>query len=252
MRQSVFRTGLLAAVLLPAAVSANPIGPVYPPPGGVTFAGSGPGIGQTGGRTNTYTNFDPVTGDYSDLWWGPTDSDINPLSIYAPLFSGTSSGTSTTQALTFNNFLDANTAIWTAANPWTITLFGGGTISAPVRYRLDTFDMFGNDAALILASSVTGLTGSAGVVLAVQGTLLTNGFRAQQIFEVFVGGSWIGVDTYYNGLSTGCNGCVIKSVNGGFWSEANVPEPTSLALLGFSFLFSARTIRKRARAARAC
>jgi len=40
----------------------------FPPPGGVTFNGSG-GSADTNGRTGTYTGFDG--GEYDRLWWGP-------------------------------------------------------------------------------------------------------------------------------------------------------------------------------------
>jgi hypothetical protein len=234
---------LLAVVLLPAAASATPMGPVYPAPGGNTVVGSG-SIGATGGRTFTYTLTD--TSGYTDLWWGLMDSDTNPLSIYGPLTSGLSSGTS--QKFTLAS-IAGNEAIWNPANLWTITLANASTVNVQVRYRLDTYDSLGNPASLTPAASIAGLTGSAGAVLDIDLTPAIPGFKATQVFEAFNGSAWVGVDTFYSSLQTpsSCTGCVIKSVNGGFWSDnvAAVPEPPSLGLFGLALLFSSVTFRRR-------
>jgi hypothetical protein len=233
---------LLAVVLLPAAASATPMGPVYPAPGGNTVVGSG-SIGATGGRTFTYTLTD--TSGFTDLWWGLMDSDTNPLSIYGPLTSGLSSGTS--QKFTLAS-IAGNEAIWNPANLWTITLANASTVNVQVRYRLDTYDALGNPASLTPAASIAGLTGSAGAVLDIDLTPAIPGFKATQVFEAFNGSAWVGVDSFYNSLQTpSCSNCVLKSVSGGFWSDnvAAVPEPPSLGLFGLALLFSSVTFRRR-------
>src|SRR5262245_19319235 len=48
-----------------------PLGPVYPPPGGVSFTPSGD-IGRPGGKDVVFTNFD--FSQFSELYWGPSDS----------------------------------------------------------------------------------------------------------------------------------------------------------------------------------
>jgi hypothetical protein len=89
---------VLTAVGFTQAALATPTGPVYPPPGGVTYAHSG-SSGNPGGTTATYSNLNPT--DYSDLYWGATagaglNGTANPLAFVdvvgnTAIFQGTTS-----------------------------------------------------------------------------------------------------------------------------------------------------------------
>lgn len=59
-------------------------GPVYPPPGGVTFVGSG-AIGAAGGRTLSYSAVAAAT----DTYWGPQITTAGDLQMMASMNGGT-------------------------------------------------------------------------------------------------------------------------------------------------------------------
>ncbi|HEX6961046.1 MAG TPA: hypothetical protein VF175_04215, partial [Lacipirellula sp.] len=56
-------------------------GPAYPPPGGVAFAGSGPGSGRSGGRTNSYdlsaNPYADALDDANVLYWAPSAASLS-------------------------------------------------------------------------------------------------------------------------------------------------------------------------------
>jgi hypothetical protein len=242
----------IGLALASARVNASPVLVGYPPNGGVLLGqagSSGTGNGNIGapdgtvGRVNTYTNFNPIAGGYSDLWWGPN-------AIFGPLASNAGGGTS--QAFTLTTFLGLNEAVFTGASNWTIQT-ATGPVSAPVRVQLKTFDLAGAAINMVAAGSVPGLVGSLGVVLDVT-PYLNTGFKADFVFQAQqANGSWVGVDQYFTNLDTQCvspqgpSGCVIKSFNGAFWEEATtnsaaVPEPASLVLFGTGVLAIGRRV----------
>ncbi len=251
MRKRNVAIVVIGLALASARANASPVFVGYPPNGGVTLGQtgttSGTGSGDivapdTGiGRTNTYTGFNPIAGGYSDLWWGPN-------AIFGPLASNLGGGTS--QAFTLTS-ITANEAVFMGANNWTIQT-ATGSVSAPVRVELKTFTLGGAAIALTPAGSVSGLTGSLGVVLDAT-PYLNTGFKADFVFEAQVGGNWVGVDDYFSSLNTVCTNCVSKTFNGAFWQEATVnsaavPEPASLVLFGTGVLAIGRrvhTVRRR-------
>ena len=67
-RVSAVIIGIL--IFLNCAVTADTIGPVYTPPGGLAFSSTGDMV-ESGGAILTYSGFDDL--QYDQLWWGPWD-----------------------------------------------------------------------------------------------------------------------------------------------------------------------------------
>lgn len=238
MRKTV--AAAVLSMLVAGVAAAAPIGPGYPPPGGVTWSGSGAGPGQTGGMTWSYSGLSQP-GNFSSLWWGPTAATTGPL---------TSSGTgSNSQPVTgwSQIGLNNNQAALLFSNPWFIDLAMTADISVPVRILLTVTDLSDNPVGLIDAISVPGISGAVGPLLDVVGSgLVTTGFKANFEYQAYYGG-WIATDTFFNTLQTTCTGCVLKSFSAGFWHEppVAVPEPATQLILGTSLLGLACRLRRR-------
>ena len=232
----------LVTLLLLSATSAAAaiIGPVWPAPGGTTYTQVGSNR-TTGGATGTYTAFD--TSQFDDLYWGYEQ-------VLAPLFSGTSGGASTSQALTAGA-LGGGEIVWDGAN-WMITTAFGSTPSYDIRFRTSIFDLNGNNITnQVVSGSSVGLP-TMPYLLAMDAATLAGwggGFKVFSAFEAYNGSSWVGVTNLYDSLSTpaGCTSCVKTATSGVLYYTEPVaaPEPASLLLFGLSAFAVAGSLRRR-------
>ncbi len=217
-------TALFLGLALDAAkLEAAPIGPVYPPPGGVTFSGSGT-AGQTGGRTNFYTNMNPVS--YDELYW-------TFYSIANPYHSSQGSSTGN---MTFSDY-NASTGIATwnsTANITWDTISGIQSIPTKLVVQLQPHTGLNSGPLgsgwLVPVTATTAGIGSlpANWTLADVAAVpqATNNFQAWYQFQT---GSGIPLLSYYDSSSSTFGGEVRTGVSGGFYST--VPEPTAFMLL---------------------
>ena len=218
-----------------STASAVPLGPVYPPPGGVTFSSSGAAsIGASGGRTFHFSGFDLNQSD--NLYWGAAsatavglalDGAINSASEFITLgilSTGVAGGTGLTQISTTT-----------------------GTFNVLTSFRLTVRDLSNNLVNLITTGSV-GL-GFGGVLVDVD-SLATNGFTAQ--LEGFAGNNFnIPLDQYFTQVQT-TGGSSRSSFQGGFFyneltggGTSQVSEAATLGLFGLGLVGLGFTARRR-------
>ncbi|HEX6961361.1 MAG TPA: cadherin-like domain-containing protein, partial [Lacipirellula sp.] len=203
------------AVVEPVSTS-NFDGPAYPPPGGVAFAGSGPGSGRSGGRTNSYdlsaNPYADALDDANVLYWAPSAASLSL------------SGSSFAKAFNSSNLVStsATQAIWQRSD---ISLDTGGDNipNTTVTGRL-VLTVSGAPAAILSQSSVpAGMSGHLGVALPV----IDTAFAANFIFQIWSGSNWVPADNYYDISSTGGLGS-FKSFGAGFWTVNDVGVATPL------------------------
>lgn len=180
--------------------SADPIFAGYPPPGNVTFSGSGDS-GTAGGRTNNYSNFNFSA--FDQLWWGPA-------SVGAAM-DGSISGP---EVMTLFS-ASGNQATWTGSTTVSTT---SGTLAVLTRF---TATLSGAASSWIAPASGVGIVGGPLAVAEITGN-----FSVNYVFEASInnGGSWSAIKDLYNSLSTFCTGCVVTNVEGQFYYTA-VPGP---------------------------
>jgi hypothetical protein len=178
------------------------VGPVYPPPGGVTFSATG-SSGSTGGRTGTYTNFN-FSGT---LYWGPSEAGIRLDGQSSPLNEFTAS-----QLDLPSSNLAGGVARWVLPNVHVDTVSPSGGILVTTRLTL-TVTTTGGSSIALTNSLPSGLSGSIGVVMQVPGS-----FNDNFLFEVNdpSSGQWVPAVDWYNSQSTGSAGTA-TSFGGGFW-----------------------------------
>lgn len=229
MRRSLLCLAMVLGIAPQA--SAAIIGPVYPPPNGVSHAGSfGLGAGRDGGVTFLYD-----IGDFSvtsDLWWGL-------VSAAGPVGNGAS------QPLQYGS-ITAEGVIYDGLSPWVIP-HASGVSSYDVRLLMNVYDYSGatnlNNQLVTMAS--VGI-GPSGVVLPV-----TSDYRVRFEFQARAVGSlgaWDSVLDTFDSLNTFCTAnCVVTSFNGQFWYEEAVtaPEPASIGLFGMVLLAMGNRVRRR-------
>jgi hypothetical protein len=194
---------------------------VYPPPGGVTYTGSGASP-DTGVHTSTYTALGPLS--YNQLWWGPAD-------ILATMTGNQ------------NNYLTSVTASGLTAT-WTgSTFLSGGLGGGPVSVEF-------------IATIVSGATGwispsSVGISGGAQGSLTSAPLEVAQITgtsfvvnEQFLAslnsGPYVAFTPLFNSYQGGPNSD-FTGLNGEFFYTSNqenvggVPEPSTWAMMFLGF-----------------
>jgi hypothetical protein len=152
------------------------VGPVYPPPGGVTDPWVGD-AGRVGGVDITLTNFDLTQSN--SLYWGPVlnlyggdnysfglDGSTHPLSL-SLLDSNLAGGIATHLGTSAIKLEDANLVQHTTA-------------PTPIRATLIVTDLANGPLSLVDTSTIPGLTGDQGVVHNVTGD-----FKVNILFEAY-------------------------------------------------------------------
>jgi len=208
---------LVAGVSLLSAEVLTDVG--YPPPGGVTFSGSGDD--GTTGATFSYSNFNVDPALYSALYWGPTEVD-NVINSNDPY-----SGQMTYAGTSGSSYVFTSTALWEGAYN--------------TRMLLTPTGLGAEDTEANLGASTTP---------SYPLFLVTGNFTADFVIQAFVGGNWEGVDTAYNSqLGNDPNVQDVTNVNFDFFTApaaASTPEPGSLFLFGAGAVL-AGLYRRRAR-----
>lgn len=213
----------------------SPTGPFYPPPGGVTYSGTGT-AGQSTGRTNFYTALDPEA--YGELYW-----------TFATIENPRHSTQSSTGTMTFAGYNPTNgIATWqSSANMVWATPFG--TQSIATRLVLQFQPYTGTHSGPIGSGWLTPTTAgdatidslpSAWSVLDIAGQP-TDEFQIWFQFQTASGTALLG---YYDG-SHSYGGSVLTSTSGGFYST--VPEPSTYLLIAFTMGALALTILRNRR-----
>lgn len=188
---------------------ASLIGPVYPAPNGNDWSGVGSSIGDPGGVTWTYSNFD-FTG-IDSLYWGLWDG--TPTSLGVTLHGDG------LNPMTFNN-ITSNYAYWY-----------GSSYYSYAGYSVSTMFVLGvsGDASLVDAGDVDATMDWMGAMIAVSGDYTLN----MRMYAHY-GGAWrpVNILPQYSSYLTR------TSVHGGFYySESEpVPEPATMLLLGSGIL----------------
>ncbi len=202
-------------------------GPAYPPPGGVSWSGSG-NQGEGSGAVWSYSSFD-FAGAYgglgmAELYWGPVrrgSSIVIHMDDYTNYWD---SG----DILTYNSHT-STTAMWTGYETIVWRYSGTGSPwfsdSVPTRW---TITLAGN-AQWVSVGSIPGtLTSSYGAVAVVTGDYQAT-LLAQASFPYPVNG-WAPVYDGFNAVDTYPGDYAFTSMELGFWSSP-IPEPATLGLL---------------------
>lgn len=190
---------------------------VYPPPGGVTFLGTGSSP-DAGVKTASYSNLNPL--DYTNLWWGPA-------------LQATMNGT--LSSLTFLSAV-GNTATWTG----TTSVFDHAT-STTMPITVEFIATITSGGSGWITPSSVGISGDPLEVAQITGTSFV-------VTEQFLAKTGAGSYQTFSGLFNSLNGgpdpsqtLDRTSLNGGFFytdpsfSTGAVPEPSTWAMMILGF-----------------
>jgi sugar lactone lactonase YvrE len=213
LRDFVQLTALLGACLPLANRAAQPAGPVYPPPYGVSFGESGsPGDGGIGLASGKTFGFASTTLAASDaVFWGATNGGVK-LSFQSPNYSGAG------EVMSFSGYSVGNpsTVIWSG----TTVLNGFGTVSTRCRMVVN---------AVMTPASTVGIPPGVGLVVPVSSQSMS--WQATMYMEVYDTAGYVSVNnwvpayTFFNNSHLDINGGgAFSSFAGGFWYSNSPPQ----------------------------
>ena len=221
---------LACLVMATSELHAGPIGPVYPPPGGVTWNGSGNGL--TGTATWNYSNFD-VSGLQS-LYFGLNQ--VNYGAIGAGLNNVANPFTSVS--------VSGQTATFSASTSWLnpSTLV---TQAASTRLVMTVSGLGANPWTTNLASIGLDNTGTYGNLFAVVDNSSGQNFTLNWAIQANTGSGWQAINTVQQHSSH--TGFTRSNFATGFYYDEvqGVPEPSSLLMLASGGLIGAVRLRRR-------
>jgi hypothetical protein len=196
----------------------------WPAPGGATVTNNGVLPIAPGGRTFTFTGFNPSA--YDELYYVVGDYPGPGFVANGPrLWTD-----NTPDGLTFNagqsNFA-GGAVVWTGST--TLSLLQG-TYNTQTRFTLTVKDLASNPLGLVDATTIAGMPASVGAALLVP----ASGYTANWYFELLnpLTNTWGSARSVFDGLSTVGGYSLNSSVGGAFYSSApEVPLPAAVWLL---------------------
>lgn len=214
--------------LLTSVATATIVGPVFPPPGGVTTSGSG--TSQSGaGRTNFYQNLDNSA--YASLWFGYS-------SLANPIHSTQSGPAGQMSAPVYNPVTGIFISNSTTNLVWN-TAFGQQNIATRFEYQFQPYS--GTNTGPLASGFLTPDSQSLAGLLGSEPLLVTgNSFQVWFRWETAGGTPLL---DYYN-TSNSLGGSVFTSSSTGFWAD-QVPEPATVSLIAVSLAGLAWVRRRR-------